>query len=175
MFLSVIAEPFQSKKLQQSGCSGSSCPAAYIGLRKDSDGEFTSWVDDSPFGGSVYANWNSGEPNNAAPYNNNVHDHNYHYDDDDNTHRYDNHAELDYADNDAYYYNGIHNHDHTHHDNSQHHHRTDYFDNHHRREFDCRTVRTNVNCSAANSQVACDAQCRLFKYGRGICHSYGYG
>ncbi|KAH7712551.1 C-type lectin domain family 17member A [Aphelenchoides avenae] len=39
--------------------------------------------------------------------------------------------------------------------------------------FDCRTVRTNVNCGAANGLAACDAQCRLFKYGRGICYSFG--
>lgn len=40
--------------------------AAYIGLLRNSAGQFTSWVDDTPFGGSFYTSWNTGEPNNVA-------------------------------------------------------------------------------------------------------------
>lgn len=55
-------------ELQQAGCSGSSC-AAYIGLSRNSEGQFTNWLDGAPFGGSIYAAWNTGEPNSPGAEN----------------------------------------------------------------------------------------------------------
>lgn len=51
-------------ELLQEECSGSSCPAAFIGLYSERQFVNSSWLDGSPFGGSFYSNWNSGEPNN---------------------------------------------------------------------------------------------------------------
>lgn len=38
----------------------------FIGLRRDSAGQFASWLDGTPLGGSFYANWNPEEPNNVG-------------------------------------------------------------------------------------------------------------
>ncbi|KAH7712559.1 nattectin [Aphelenchoides avenae] len=58
-----LAENNLARQLLFSSCSGSSC-TGFIGLRRDSAGQFTSWLDGTPFGGTAYSNWNSNEPNN---------------------------------------------------------------------------------------------------------------
>ncbi|KAH7712550.1 C-type lectin-2 [Aphelenchoides avenae] len=59
-----LAENNLAQQLLYSSCSGSTC-TGFIGLRRNA-GLFTSWLDGTPFGGSAYANWNTGEPNNAG-------------------------------------------------------------------------------------------------------------
>ncbi|KAH7712558.1 hypothetical protein AAVH_20101 [Aphelenchoides avenae] len=57
-----IVSPFE---LQQAGCVSGACQT-YVGLRRNSAGQFTNWLDGTPFGGGAYSNWNTGEPNNAG-------------------------------------------------------------------------------------------------------------
>ncbi|KAH7694646.1 hypothetical protein AAVH_38304, partial [Aphelenchoides avenae] len=51
--------------LQQAGCTSGTC-TAWIGLTRNSAGQFTNWQDGTPFDGSAYANWNTNEPDNAG-------------------------------------------------------------------------------------------------------------
>ncbi|KAH7706783.1 hypothetical protein AAVH_25988, partial [Aphelenchoides avenae] len=55
----------QTTELQQAGCSSDAC-TAWVGLVRNSAGQFTNWLDGTLFGGSAYANWNTDEPNNAG-------------------------------------------------------------------------------------------------------------
>lgn len=51
--------------IQRASCSPETCPIN-IGLMRSSAGQFSSWLDGAPFGGTAYANWKIREPNNAG-------------------------------------------------------------------------------------------------------------
>ncbi|KAH7705394.1 Macrophage mannose receptor 1, partial [Aphelenchoides avenae] len=48
--------------VQYYGCDSGPCEAL-VGLRRNIAGQFTNWLDGTPFDETAYANWNAGEPN----------------------------------------------------------------------------------------------------------------